>query len=62
MFKAGIFRRGATLITSKQEYEEALSVLKIFANEIQGNLLTPSQDLIDSTGFLITIFKNYGIF
>ncbi|CBY12285.1 unnamed protein product [Oikopleura dioica] len=48
--KAGIFRRGATLITSKQEYEEALSVLKIFANEKQANLLSPSQELIDSTG------------
>jgi folylpolyglutamate synthase len=54
--KAGIFRRGATLITSKQEYQEAHDVLVKFAQERQGSLLTPSQELIESTGSL-TIFS-----
>jgi folylpolyglutamate synthase/dihydropteroate synthase len=55
--KAGIFRRGATLITSKQEYQEAHDVLVKFAQERQGTLLTPSQELIDSTGSLTHIFS-----
>jgi folylpolyglutamate synthase/dihydropteroate synthase len=50
--KAGIFRWGATLITSKQEYQEAHDVLVGCAKGRQGNLLTPSQELIDSTGSL----------
>ena len=57
--KAGIFRWGATLITSKQEYQEAHDVLVRCAKGRQGNLLTPSQELIDSTGFneSLTIFS-----
>jgi len=58
-FKAGIFRRGATLITSKQEYEEAHQVVQRFANSKQESLLTPPKELIDSIGLLfINMFKN----
>ncbi|CAG5078069.1 Oidioi.mRNA.OKI2018_I69.PAR.g8890.t1.cds [Oikopleura dioica] len=46
--KAGIFRQGATLITTWQEYPEAYQVLVKEAKH-RGQLLTPSGELIDST-------------
>ncbi|CAG5076555.1 Oidioi.mRNA.OKI2018_I69.PAR.g8489.t1.cds [Oikopleura dioica] len=46
--KAGIFRHGATLITTWQEYPEAYEVLVKSAKN-RGELLTPSGELIDST-------------
>ena len=47
--KAGIFRQGATLITAWQEYPEAYQAL-LTAAKNRGELLTPSGELIDSTG------------